>query len=172
LNQTVIIGEVGLDGSKNFADSMEEQERIFEAILAMCASGPRRMLSIHSLKAETKVINYLKQYSIGKNILPIMHWFTGSLSQAGKLCDLGAKFSFNHKMLKTKRGLSILEYLPRESILIETDLPFTHNTYSQELHLKVLENSVELIALNWGISFDECSSILLNNSKNLLTEVY
>ena len=168
LSQTAIIGEIGLDGSKNYAESMLEQERIFEAILAMCSLGPQRLFSIHSLKAESKVIHYLKQYLSNNNSIPVMHWFTGSLSQASKLCDLGAKFSFNHKMLNTKRGRCLLEYLPRESVLIETDLPFTNKSYSQKLHRELLEKSVESIASFWGVSIDESSFIILKNSKRLL----
>ena len=168
LNQTAIIGEIGLDGSKNFADSMLEQERIFDAVLAMCSSDTKRMLSIHSLKAESKVINHLEHHSNGSKFIPVMHWFTGSLSQAGKLCDMGAKFSFNHKMLKTKRGEKLLEYLPRESVLIETDLPFTHKSYSPKLHSELLENSLHSIAGIWNVDITESSSTVLKNSRNLL----
>jgi len=167
---TRIIGEVGLDGSKNFSDSLPIQERIFSNILSMCNSQNPKILSIHSLKAENKVISHLSEQTIRSSVTPLMHWFTGSVTQASKLLDMGAKFSFNHKMLKTKNGQKLLMYLPRDSVLTETDLPFTTKSYSPELHRNLLVHSVDMIASFWGTSVEECADHLLKNANIVLSE--
>ncbi|ASJ95636.1 Qat anti-phage system TatD family nuclease QatD [Shewanella marisflavi] len=165
-----IIGEVGLDGSKNFSDSLPTQEKIFSNILSMCNSENPKVLSIHSLKAESKVISHLKEHTNSSSVTPIMHWFTGSVTQASKLLDMGAKFSFNHKMLKTKSGQKLLMYLPRDSVLTETDLPFTSKSYSPELHRDLLVNSVDMIASFWDTSLEDCTEHLLKNANIVLRE--
>ncbi|WP_462163187.1 Qat anti-phage system TatD family nuclease QatD [Pseudoalteromonas xiamenensis] len=170
LEDTRIVGEVGLDGSKNFSDSLPTQEKIFSNILSMCNSESPKILSIHSLKAESKVISHLKEHVNRASITPIMHWFTGSVTQASKLLDMGAKFSFNQKMLKTKSGQKLLMYLPRDSVLTETDLPFTSKSYSPEAHRELLVHSVDMIASFWGTSLEDCTEHLLKNSNIVLSE--
>lgn len=164
-----IVGEVGLDGSAAFKDSLDSQEEVLSKILKLSsASETTKILSIHSLKAESRVIKILNTEMNTTSLTPIMHWFTGSLLQASKLLDLGAKFSFNHKMVKTKKGKSLLAHIPKESILIETDLPFTAKTYDSSFHKSLLEETTIELAISLGVSSDDFTADLLKNSKQLL----
>ncbi|WP_232574107.1 Qat anti-phage system TatD family nuclease QatD [Photobacterium phosphoreum] len=167
--QAPIIGEIGLDGSKYYKDSLVVQEDVFSRILSMCAqSNDNKILSIHSLRAEVKIIKHLKEHIYKKPITPILHWFTGSIPQATQLLDIGAKFSFNHKMVATKGGQQLLAYLPIDSILIETDLPFTCKSYNSALHRKLLVNTIEQISSRLNLCIEDSSDMILQNSKRLL----
>lgn len=169
INDAFIVGEIGLDGSTAFKDSLNLQEEVLSKILELSsASKTTKILSIHSLKAETRVINILKAEMDTASLVPIMHWFTGSLSQASKLLDLGAKFSFNHKMVKTKKGQNLIAHIPKESILIETDLPFTANTYNPSYHKSLLKETTIELAMSIGVPSDDFAMVLLQNSKKLL----
>ncbi len=48
LKDTKYVGEVGIDGSKEFKDSVSLQESVFDSILKMCVKNGGRILSIHS----------------------------------------------------------------------------------------------------------------------------
>ncbi|MEZ8170021.1 MULTISPECIES: TatD family hydrolase [unclassified Vibrio] len=169
INDAFIVGEIGLDGSTAFKDSLNLQEEVLSKILDLSsASKTAKILSIHSLKAETRLINILKVEMNATSLTPIMHWFTGSLSQASKLLDLGAKFSFNHKMVKTKKGQSLIAHIPKDSILIETDLPFSANTYNSEYHKSLLKDTATELATSLGVPSDDFKATLLQNSRKLL----
>lgn len=169
VNDAFIVGEIGLDGSPAFRESLDSQEAVLSKILELSsASKVTKILSIHSLKAESRLINILEMKMNTTSLTPIMHWFTGSLPQASKLLDLGAKFSFNHKMVKTKKGQSLLTYIPKDSVLIETDLPFTANTYDSDFHKALLEETTIKLAMLLGIPSEDLTASLLQNSKKLL----
>ena len=168
IDEAIIIGEVGLDGSKNFKDSLADQQEIFGAILDMCMERQGKILSIHSLKSETRIIDNFKQHISQHQFIPVLHWFTGSLPQAAKLLDMGARFSFNHKMVKTKRGIELLNFLPANVVLTETDLPFTSRSYTSATLGDALQNVVDSIAEHWHLPTDECKSMLLDNGMKLL----
>lgn len=164
-----IVGEIGLDASKYFKDSLTIQEDVFSEILAKCAQSKKnKILSIHSLRAEVKLIKHLKEHICKSQITPVMHWFTGSIPQASQLLDIGAKFSFNHKMVETKRGQQLFAHIPIDAILIETDLPFTHKSYNPTLHKELLLNTTKQISDGLNICQEQCSDIILRNSKGLL----
>lgn len=166
-----IVGEIGLDGSKYFQDSLMLQEDVFSEILAMCVkNNDNKTLSIHSLRAEVKLIKHLQEHICKNHITPVLHWFTGSISQASKLLDLGAKFSFNHKMVETNRGQQLLAHIPIDAILVETDLPFTHKSYTPVLHKELLANTTKQISDRLNICREHCSDIILRNSKGILVD--
>ena len=55
----------------------------------------------------------------------IFHWFTGTDAERNRAIANGAFFSINPRMLRTKSGQDTIKMLPKESILLETDAPFT-----------------------------------------------
>lgn len=84
-----------------------------------------KVVSIHSLKSASTIIEILEEYKTQKNNKYIFHWFTGSMSQLKKAIELGGYFSINPRMLKTKSGLEVINTVPIERMLLETDAPFT-----------------------------------------------
>jgi TatD DNase family protein len=55
----------------------------------------------------------------------VLHWFTGSASEAKRAAQLGCYFSVNLEMLKSEQRRNLVASLPRERLLTETDGPFT-----------------------------------------------
>jgi TatD DNase family protein len=56
----------------------------------------------------------------------VLHWFTGSKSEARRAAALGCYFSVNAEMTRSDRGRALVVDLPMTRILTETDGPFTH----------------------------------------------
>ena len=102
-----------------------QQLSCFRRISEKCAVEGEKVLSIHSVKATGAVICTLKEAGTFKNCKCIFHWFTGTVSERKAAIENGAYFSINPKMLKTKSGQETICNIPADSILLETDAPFT-----------------------------------------------
>lgn len=55
----------------------------------------------------------------------VLHWFTGTKSEAKRALDLGCFFSINAGMLGKERHASMVQVIPLDRMLTETDGPFT-----------------------------------------------
>ncbi|MGG6229356.1 Qat anti-phage system TatD family nuclease QatD [Tenacibaculum sp. SDUM215027] len=136
INKTRFIGEVGLDFSKKYnKDNQIKQIIVFEKILEICYNRDK-ILTIHSRNSASKVIEMVGVDFKGTKIL---HWFTGTLNQARKALDCGFYFSFNKAMLKSNKGKELLNFVPLDRILTETDSPFTTHPNQADNSLEVKE---------------------------------
>lgn len=54
----------------------------------------------------------------------VLHWFTGSASETRRALDLGCYFSVNEMMLASASGQRVVQVVPIERLLTETDGPF------------------------------------------------
>lgn len=118
---TKYIGEVGLDFSKHNLPYKEKQIEVFEKIVFM-GSMMDKVFTIHSRKAEKEVVDILEKFNVRK---VIFHWYSGPLKLIDRILDLGYYFSINIGMLKSMNGRKILQKLPMNRIIIESDGPFT-----------------------------------------------
>jgi TatD DNase family protein len=119
------VGEVGLDAGPRYYRSLELQMHIFERILKQCAKAGGRVLTVHSVRAVAKVLDMIEANLPRKDGLVVLHWFTGSKSEARRAIDLGCYFSVNARMLQTDKGRDLVCSLPPDRLLTETDGPFT-----------------------------------------------
>lgn len=124
LEQTRYVGEVGLDASPRYYSSFSEQERVFARILAGCAEQGGKILSVHSVRAVSKVLGHLEAQLLPERGQAVLHWFTGTASEAKRAIELGCYFSINVEMMKSPKHRSLIMKLPRERLLTETDGPF------------------------------------------------
>jgi TatD DNase family protein len=127
-----LIGEVGLDYNSAYASSMEQQLSCFRKAAKTCADYGNKILSIHSAKAAGKTIDELEIAGTFRSCVCIFHWFTGTGTELKRAVKNGAYFSINPKMLRTKSGQEIIKTIPEQSILLETDAPFTAKYESAE----------------------------------------
>jgi TatD DNase family protein len=113
--RTPYVSEIGLDSSGK--GGLARQTATFDAILDVLQRSPR-LASIHSAGAHDEVLDALTRRPIRGAIL---HWWTGSADQSRRAVDLGCYFSLNANAMRRR---SIVENLPLERVLPETDHPF------------------------------------------------
>lgn len=118
------VGEVGLDAGPRFYHSFPAQERVFERILRACAEHGDKILSIHSVRAISSVLDHIERALPQDRGRVVLHWFTGTRSEAGRAIDLGCYFSINGKMLQSPKHRQLVASLPADRLLTETDGPF------------------------------------------------
>lgn len=140
---TRFIGEIGLDGGPQHRSSYSKQKEIFKRSLVSAQTHGGRVLTIHSRRAVRDVIDAIEKYTDPSRVLCILHWFSGSFSELRRAAELGCYFSVNAAMLRNERSVRLVQSIPRNCLLTETDSPFievegnkilpwhTVNTYEQ-----------------------------------------
>lgn len=116
------VGEVGIDGSARHKATLHQQTELFEKVICECDEQGGKIISIHSRKAEHKILDVISQYP--KAGTPILHWFSGSMAQLKRAIDLGCWFSGGPAMAQSKNGLNLLKEIPLNRFLPESDGPF------------------------------------------------
>jgi TatD DNase family protein len=125
LPQARYVGEVGLDAGPSYYRSMDLQKEVFTRILQKCAEIGGKVLTVHSVRAATPVLDLIESHLPRQESQIVLHWFTGSKSEARRAIDLGCYFSINAPMLRNDRGRALVAALPSDRLLTETDGPFT-----------------------------------------------
>lgn len=119
------VGEVGLDAGPRFYQSLDAQKRVFRTVLERCADAGGKILTVHSVRSVSAVLDMIEEYLPRERAAVVMHWFTGSRSEARRASALGCYFSVNAEMARSERGRLMLAELPIDRLLTETDGPFT-----------------------------------------------
>jgi TatD DNase family protein len=125
LAETRYVGEVGLDAGPRFYKSLEAQRHVFQRVLERCAEAGGKILTVHSVRSVPAVLDMIEAHLPRERGSVVLHWFTGSKSEARRAAALGCYFSINAEMARTDRGRELIGALPRDRILTETDGPFT-----------------------------------------------
>lgn len=162
LVETRYVGEVGLDGGKEFASSKNAQAKVFRVILELCSSQGPKIISIHSRHAASAVLDQLAEHP--KCGIPVLHWFTGSQNELERAIKMGCWFSVGAPMLRSKKGIAALEIIPKERILTETDAPFASSDIKTSLAA-----ATRGLAKVWRMDETEASNLMKSNLAMLVS---
>lgn len=129
VNQTSYIGEIGLDFSKDGIATKDEQVAVLRGLLP-AIRGKKKIVSVHSRKAEKELLALLSEYEI-ENV--VFHWYSGPVDLIPAILGRGYYFSVNEAMCLSKNGRAIIEKIPQERVLTETDAPYNDRTDIREV---------------------------------------
>lgn len=163
LPQAKYVGEIGLDGSKNFKPYWQKQLAVFRHILHSTHKAGGRIMSIHS-RASVKAV--LAELS-GIDGIPVLHWFTGNRTELRQAIDQSCWFSVGPAMLATKRGKELVAAMPRQRIVTESDGPFA-NWQRKPLMPWDVEKSFVLLAEIWRNTPEKAKEQIRHNFKSLI----
>lgn len=166
LPQAKFIGEIGLDAAPKFYSSFEAQIRVFNTIIEKCSSRGGKILTIHAVRTASKVLEIINQKKLLYNNKVVLHWFSGSSSEAQKAIDMGCYFSANLSMLSTLKGTALFSIIPPNRILTETDGPFTQRSGVTQTPRDTVY-CVNKIASLWSCSPNEAREIIFQNLLHL-----
>jgi TatD DNase family protein len=119
------VGEVGLDSGPQYFRSLDQQKLIFGRVLQACSQQGGKILSVHSVRSASAVLDMVEANLALDRSRLVLHWFTGTAAEARRAIDLGCYFSINAQMASNPRTGKIVAGLPSDRILTETDGPFT-----------------------------------------------
>lgn len=160
------IGEIGLDGTPTLHKHRDDQIFVFRSILAACRSSGGRILSIHSRRAASAVLDHLEEYRGAGT--PILHWFSGTQHELKRAITLGCWFSVGPAMLAGKKGRALVEHMPRDRVLTETDGPFTQ-VAGQTAYPWHVEKAIEALAMVWSTPYQDTQEQIYQNLKHLVS---
>lgn len=163
--ETRYVGEIGLDGSPELRRHWGDQVEVFDRILALCVAEGGKVLSVHSRRAASPVLDHLEKYPAAG--VSILHWFSGTQRELSRAVNLGCWFSVGPAMLAGERGRLLASRMPRERVLTETDGPFAQVDGRPASPWDV-DRAVDQLALVWRTSREETSGQLLENLKSIV----
>ncbi len=159
LERTRYVGEVGLDYSTNDGVLRARQRVVFEQILERCARVRDKTITVHSRRAASDTIDAIGDHFPGKVIL---HWFTGTRREVERAIRFGLYFSVNPAMVTSQKGRDLIDAMPRERVLTESDGPFV------KVGLQSADPTSAPIVLNhlarvWRLHVDDVARVVLAN---------
>lgn len=166
LPDTKWVSEIGLDfGRDTDARDRRNQVTLLERILDHSLTQSK-VLSIHSRGAAKSAVEVLK----GRKLAAILHWYSGPLGLLEQASEDRLYFSVNPAMLRSEKGLSIVNRIPHDLVLLETDGPFVslHDRRAEPADLRLAAQDLSRI---WGVSLEECELTLTSNLAKLLARV-
>lgn len=166
INETNYIGEVGLDAGPRFFKSINLQKSIFERVLRVCANAGGKIISVHSVRSVRMILDMIEAILPSSKGQVVLHWFTGSDSEARRALDLGCYFSINAEMLKNPRRQEMIKAFPVNRLLTETDGPFCMREGVPIRPTDVLATT-ESLAKTKGLSTQDMADHIFSNLLSL-----
>jgi TatD DNase family protein len=167
--QTRYIGEVGLDNSNKSKVDYTIQKKVFSKIIETCANQKNKIITVHSRKSSKDVIDIISSNFPGKIIL---HWYSGGLADFEKSIENGYYFSINYPMTLSDSGRRLIQRIPLDRILLESDGPFTtlNSEACTPLISKIILERIVSIKSQQGVVAEEVQSAIGNNFKIVITD--
>lgn len=161
LDESPAIGEVGLDFYWQKDESTYKRQIEVLDFFLESAYKQKKVVNLHTKGAEKKILEKIKEYSL---VNPVIHWYSGPKKFIKKYLDAGSYFSFGVELKYSKRIQDIIQYVPNDRILLETDNPGGYEWLVGRIGLPSLIHEVaEDISKIKKIEIDE---VLLLNKKN------
>lgn len=164
LPDTAYVGEIGLDGAPEFKKYWDDQIAVFEHILQGCTRLGGRIMSIHSRRATSAVLDKLEAFP--HSGVPILHWFSGSRREMDRAISLKCWFSVGPAMLLAAKSRDLVSNMPRERILTETDGPFAQVDGRSAMPWDAKRATAQLADL-WKIPLVDVEQKLYGNLRQL-----
>ncbi len=163
--KVVAIGEIGLDYHQETANSNNQIKHFIEQI--EIANEYQLPVAIHSRNADMDMLSTLKNHKIERGF--VMHCFSSSVEVAKEVLKLGGFISFSGTVtFKNARNLKeVMELVPLEKVLVETDSPYLSPEPKRGLRNEPA--NVRLVAQKLAdikeISLEKLATITTENAK-------
>lgn len=169
--KVVAIGEIGLEYHYDVAPH-ELQIEYFENQIKI-ANEMNLPIIVHNRDAHLDTLTVLKRTP--SNNGGVIHCFSGSVETAREFIKLGYYLGFDGPITfkNAKTALEVLDYVPLDRVLVETDAPYLtpvpfRGNRNNSMYIKYI---IEKIAEIKKLSIDEVSNIMTQNSLSLFKNI-
>jgi TatD DNase family protein len=167
-DKIVAIGEIGLDYFRDHSPR-DVQQKAFRRQIALARELGKPII-VHDREAHADVLTTLIEEKAA-DTGGVLHCFSGDLDMARKVIDLGFYISFPGTITYPKNAAirQIIETLPIESLLVETDCPYLspqpfRGKRNEPAHVRV---TAEALADIKGLSLADVARITSLNCRRL-----
>lgn len=144
IDKAVALGETGLDFFHiEETDKRNRQIKVFRSFIDL-ANEYEMPLVIHARDAELKSFEIVKKYS--KDIDVIFHCYGGNLETMNKIIEESYYISFSTIICYSEDHKELVENIPLENVLTETDSPYLSPFKGQKNEPAFVEETINKIA--------------------------
>ncbi len=157
--RVVGIGEIGLDGIEH---PTEEDIHVFREQIRLAREISLPII-VHSRKAEQTIISILREEA---GSLPVvLHSYTGKQRLAHEALDtLNVSFSIPCSIQRSRHFQELVQMIPPERLLLETDAPFLPARRGEPSSSLCLPESLRMLSSLLSLPEERLRMILLENT--------
>jgi TatD DNase family protein len=163
VDEAFAVGEIGLDGYWVAEPLWPAQEEAFRALVAIAMEADKPII-IHTRKRERRAFEILVEMGARR---VDWHCFGGRVKLARQIAEHGHHLSIPANARRNEAFTRMLQTLPRDRILLETDCPYLSpepGTDNEPAHVRhTLEYAAEL----WGCSAAQAEAQLTESYASL-----
>jgi len=163
VEEAFAVGEIGLDGYWVPEPFWPEQERVFRALVELALAADKAII-IHTRKREARALELLEELG-AKRVN--WHCFGGKVKLARRIAERGHYLSIPANARRSESFTRMLETLPRERLLLETDCPYLGPEPGVQNEPANVAGTAGYAAQLWGCSEQEASAQLAANFERL-----
>jgi TatD DNase family protein len=165
--KVVAIGEVGLDYHYDYSPR-DVQRRVFRQFLDLSLETQMPLI-IHTRESDEDILETI-QNRAKKGWHGVFHCFSGDVNMAHRVLELGFLISFTGNItFKNSRAMRVMEQVPLEKLMIETDSPFMAPTphRGKRNEPAFVKHVAEKIAEVKGVPYEKVVEITTQNAIHL-----
>ncbi len=117
--KVVAVGEIGLDYKFAKTRADRDRQKLFFSRQIRMAKEYDLPVIVHSRRAHRPVVEQL----IGSDVRADLHWFSGPMGDVLNAVEHGIFFSFGPAVLYYEAYRAIVDVVPLELMMLETDMP-------------------------------------------------
>jgi len=160
--KAMAVGEMGLDFHHNFSPPDVQKKRFREQL--ELARHVRKPVIIHERESLRDTLDTIRDF---RDLTGVFHCFSGSWETAKTILDMGWYLSFTGIVTfkNVRRALEVLERMPADRIMLETDCPYLapdpmRGRRNSSLYLPYIAEKVAEVR---GISTEEAAALTMEN---------
>jgi TatD DNase family protein len=120
VDEAIAVGEIGLDGHWVPEALWARQEEVFRALVEVALAADKPII-VHTRRREQRCLEILKE--LGATRVD-WHCFGGKVKLARAIAEAGHHLSIPANARRSETFTRMLETLPRDRVLLETDCPY------------------------------------------------
>jgi len=157
------IGEIGLDGHWVPEPLWAKQEVVFRALLRIALDAGKPVI-LHTRRRERRALEIVEELGVTR---VDWHCFGGKVNLARTIAERGHYFSIPANARRSESFTRMLQTLPRERLLLETDCPYLGPERDGTNEPANVAGTAAYAAELWGVPVAEVEARLAENFARL-----
>jgi len=159
IERAFALGEIGLDGYWVPEHLWPRQEEIFRRLVQLALAADKPMI-VHTRKREARAFEILLELGAER---VVWHCFGSKVKLARRIAEAGHYLSIPANARRSQSFTRMLETLPRERLLLETDCPYLGPEPGQTNEPANVAATVAFAAELWGVPPNDVEQQLCAN---------
>jgi len=161
--RAIAIGEIGLDGHWVPESLWPQQEEAFRALVGIALDANKPII-VHTRRRERRALEMLEELGATR---VNWHCFGGKVNLARQIAERGHWFSIPANARRSESFTRMLQTLPRDRLLLETDCPYLSPNREERNEPATIAGTAAYAAELWGVGVDEVERRMAENFARL-----